>query len=347
MQDERTTILAGTDEGLHVWKEERAAAVDELAGREVSALAADGGHWWAIVDGRELWQSADALHWTLAATVAKGKPRATCLASTVSGLLVGTARAHLARLTHGRLVSVASFDEAEGRDAWYTPWGAPADVRSISADGDRAVYVNVHVGGVLRSAGRDAGWSPTLDIEHDVHQVLAVPGHAGTVVVAAADGFGITEDAGRTWRWDNAGLHAHYCRAVAVAGDTLLLSAATSYQGRQACVYHRPLVRWRALRAMPRGSARLVPGQRRHRLPRRAGPHGRDRARRTAASSCPGTPGKAGARWRRASRRSGPWRSPWREPERLADRPKRRAGDGRAPRGAQTGGRRDQPVACS
>ncbi len=241
MPDERTTILAGTDEGLHVWKEERAAAVDELAGREVSALAADGGHWWAIVDGRELWQSADALHWTLAATVAKGKPRATCLASTVSGLLVGTARAHLARLTHGRLVSVASFDEAEGRDAWYTPWGAPADVRSISADGDRAVYVNVHVGGVLRSAGGDAGWSPTLDIEHDVHQVLAVPGHAGTVVVAAADGFGITEDAGRTWRWDNAGLHAHYCRAVAVAGDTLLLSAATSYQGRQACVYHRPL----------------------------------------------------------------------------------------------------------
>ena len=241
MQEQRTTILAGTDEGLHVWKEERAAAVDELAGREVSALAADGGHWWAIVDGRELWQSADALHWTLAATVAKGKPRATCLASTVSGLLVGTARAHLARLTHGGLVSVASFDEAEGRDAWYTPWGAPADVRSISADGDRAVYVNVHVGGVLRSAERDAGWSPTLDIEHDVHQVLAVPGHAGTVMVAAADGFGITEDAGRTWRWDNAGLHAHYCRAVAVAGDTLLLSAATSYRGRQACVYRRPL----------------------------------------------------------------------------------------------------------
>jgi hypothetical protein len=241
MPDERTTILAGTDEGLHVWKDDRAAAVDELAGREISALAADGRHWWAIVDGRELWQSADALHWTLAATVAKGKPRATCLASTVSGLLVGTARAHLARLTHGRLVSVAPFDEAEGRDAWYTPWGAPADVRSISADGDRAVYVNVHVGGVLRSAGGDAGWSPTLDIEHDVHQVLAVPGHAGTVVVAAADGFGITEDAGRTWRWDNAGLHAHYCRAVAVAGDTLLLSAATSYQGRQACVYRRPL----------------------------------------------------------------------------------------------------------
>jgi hypothetical protein len=240
MRNQRTTILAGTEEGLHVWKEERAVAVDDLAGREVSALAIDGGHWWAIVDGRELWQSADALRWTPVATVPKGKPRATCLASTSAGLLVGTARAHLARLEAGRLVPIASFDEAKGRDAWYTPWGAPADVRSISADGDGRVYVNVHVGGVLRSAARTESWTPTLDIEHDVHQVLAT-GRAGTAMVAAADGFGITEDAGRTWRWDNAGLHAHYCRAVAVAGDTLLLSAATSYRGRQACVYRRAL----------------------------------------------------------------------------------------------------------
>ena len=240
MRDQRTIILAGTEEGLHVWKEERDAAVDELAGREISALAADGEHWWAIVDGRELWQSADALRWTPAATVTKGKPRATCLASTSSGLLVGTARAHLARLAGERLVPVASFDEAEGRDAWYTPWGAPADVRSISENRDGTMYVNVHVGGVLRSAAGAERWTPTLDIEHDVHQVLAT-GRAGTVMVAAADGFGITEDAGRTWRWDNAGLHAHYCRALAVAGDTLLLSAATSYRGRQACVYRRPL----------------------------------------------------------------------------------------------------------
>ncbi len=239
MQDDRRTILAGTEEGLHVWADGRTTAVDELAGREVSALAEDGGQWWAIAAGRELWCSEDALRWTLVAKVAKGKPRATCLASTSAGLLVGTARAHLARLVDGRLVPLASFDEAEGREAWYTPWGAPADVRSISADGPRAVYVNVHVGGVLRAT--DTGWAPTLDIEHDVHQVLAAPGRAGTVMVAAADGFGITEDAGRTWRWDNDGLHAHYCRAVAVAGDTLLLSASTSYRGRHACVYRRPL----------------------------------------------------------------------------------------------------------
>ena len=232
-------VLVATDEGLYHVNGGGAARVDELAGREVRALAIgdDGG--WAIVEGRELWRSAEGERWSPAATVPRWK--ATCLAATPAGLLVGTARAHLLRLERERLVVDSSFDAAEGREAWHTPWGAPADVRSISSGAAGAVYVNVHVGGVLRSTDGGAGWRPTLDIEHDVHQVLALPERPGLVLVAAADGFGLSRDGGDTWRWENDGLHAHYCRAVALAGDTVLLSASTGHRGRRATLYRRLL----------------------------------------------------------------------------------------------------------
>jgi hypothetical protein len=231
-------VLVATEEGLHLIQATGAVRVDALAAREVVALAADRERRWAIADGRELWASTAGVEWELLAKLPRGK--ATCLAATPAGLLVGTVRAHLLRLDGGRLASIRSFDEAEGRAAWHTPWGAPADTRSISA-GEGAIYVNVHVGGVLRSTDRSASWRPLLDIEHDVHQVLAPAAHPGLVLVAAYDGFGVSEDRGDTWRWDNDGLHSHYCRAVAVAGDMVLLSASAGHHGRRAALYRRPL----------------------------------------------------------------------------------------------------------
>jgi len=233
-------VLVATDDGLHLVDGENATSVDDLAGHEVLALGKDDRTAWALVDGRELWRSADVRHWSRVTTVPKRK--ATCLAATPDALLVGTARAHLLRLEDDRLVPVPSFDKAEGRDAWYTPWGAPADVRSISAGAGGTLYVNVHVGGVLRSADSGVSWRPTLDIEEDVHQVLALPHHPGLVLVAAAEGFAVSHDGGDSWRWENDGLHAHYCRAVALADDTVLLSASTGHHGRRAAVYRRALV---------------------------------------------------------------------------------------------------------
>jgi hypothetical protein len=154
---------------------------------------------------------------------------------------VGTASAHLLRLEGERLVPVSAFESVESRDAWYTPWGVPADVRSISAGTDDRLYVNVHVGGVLRSVDGAASWEPTLDLEHDVHQVLAPPARPSLVLVAAYDGFGVSEDGGDTWRWENDGLHAHYCRAVALADGTVYLSASTGHHGRRAALYRRRL----------------------------------------------------------------------------------------------------------
>jgi hypothetical protein len=210
-----------------------------VSGRAVQALAAGDDGWWAIVEGRELWRSPDGARSARFTTVPR--PPATCVATTPHGLLVGTAGAHLLRLAGSRLVPVPAFEDVDGRSAWHTPWGAPADVRSISAGPDGRIYVNVHVGGVARSADGGASWHPTLAIEHDVHQVLALPEPRGLVLVAAFDGFGVSEDGGETWRWENDGLHAHYCRAVALAGETVILSASTGPQGHRAAVYRRRL----------------------------------------------------------------------------------------------------------
>src|SRR5712691_13463699 len=89
-------ILVATDEGLHVIEAAGAVRVDELAGREVPALAVDGERRWAIADGKELWGSAAGAPWSLVAKVLRRK--ATCLEATRGGLLIGTASAHLLRL---------------------------------------------------------------------------------------------------------------------------------------------------------------------------------------------------------------------------------------------------------
>jgi hypothetical protein len=49
----------------------------------------------------------------------------------------------------------------------------------------------VNGGGVWRSTDGGAAGRAPLDIEHDVHQVLALPVDPRLVLVAAADGFGL------------------------------------------------------------------------------------------------------------------------------------------------------------
>src|SRR5436853_425316 len=105
------------------------------------------------------------------------------------------------RISTGERVSVERSEMIDGRAAWYTPWGDPADVRSISVALDGAIYVNVHVGGVVRSRDGGRSWAPTVDIESDVHQVLAHPSRAEVVLAAAADGFGVSRDGGASWRF--------------------------------------------------------------------------------------------------------------------------------------------------
>ena len=229
-------LLIGTAEGLY---ELGARERSHFNGHEITALAGDGLRWWALVDGRTLWHWRKDASWEELARL-QDDP-GTCLAQTPAGLLVGTAGAHLLHLKEGQLVRVDGFEQVEGRQEWYTPWGDPADTRSISTDPVGAVYVNVHVGGVVRSIDGGRSWRPTLDIHVDAHQVLAHPAAARMVLAATAVGFAISEDGGDSWRFESEGLHAHYLRAVAVAGDHVLVSASTGPGGKRAALYRRGL----------------------------------------------------------------------------------------------------------
>jgi hypothetical protein len=230
-------ILVGTESGLWRASGGPLESVSEFTARTVTALAQSGGEAWAIADGRIVVQWTGD-RWTDRASL--GDQRATCLAQTPNGLMIGTTQAHLFVLDD-TLEPVESFETVDGRDTWHTPWGEPADVRSIAVALDGAIYVNVHVGGVVRS--RDAGrsWTPTVDIAADVHQVIAHPDRADTVLTAAYKGFGVSRDGGDSWRFIIDGMHASYARAIAVAGETVLVSASTGPRGHRAALYRKLL----------------------------------------------------------------------------------------------------------
>jgi hypothetical protein len=198
----------------------------------MDAMAVTGDGVWAVSDGRFLWFMDGDGQVVAELTDAT----ANCIAASADLVLVGASDARLFRLAGPELIEVESFADAPGRDTWGTPWGGPPDVRSVAIGPDGVVYVNVHVGGVLRSVDLE-GWEPTMDVAADVHQVTADPDRPRTAYAAAAIGLGVTTDGGDSWTFRTDGLHARYCRAVAVSGDLVLLSASAGPGGQQAAVY--------------------------------------------------------------------------------------------------------------
>jgi hypothetical protein len=223
--------VVGTTEGLVGDGGER-----WLAGRAITALAGDGNGWPVLVAGHEVAR----VHGDEVDTLGTVEGEAgRCLLPASGGILVGTAHARLARLRDGDAEFLRSFDDAEGREEWYTPWGGPPDTRSLTASRDGLLFANVHVGGILRAEAPEANWTPTIDIDADVHQVLADPFRPGHVVAATARGLAETDDGGDTWRFSAEGLHAPYARAVALDGERLFLSASTGPRSDRAAVYQR------------------------------------------------------------------------------------------------------------
>ena len=229
----QSTIVVGTTDGLHQIGPERDKSLET---HEVTWIAQAGSRWWAILDGRELWCSESQDSWKQIASL--GSHRANCALPYDGGVLVGASDSHLHRLSGNVLGPVKSFDEAPGRDTWFTPWGGPPDVRSMSVDPDGNVYVNVHVGGVLRSGDGGESWEPTIEIGSDVHQVHFDPA-SGLLFAASSWGLGVSEDYGDSWEFHRSGLHATYARAVTVAGDTVLVSASTGPRTSRAAVYRK------------------------------------------------------------------------------------------------------------
>jgi hypothetical protein len=230
-----STVLVGTTEGLL-----RLSDGDrrELLGGRVTALtpAVDGRGWLALVGDRFVWAGDADGGWEQVAALDEAPP-ARCLVATGDGVLVGTAEAHLLRVRDGLAEPVLGFEKAEGRDGWYTPWGGPPDTRSLSVGDAGTIYANVHVGGIVRSSDGGETWEPTIDVDADVHQVQAAP--SGTVLAPCAYGLGVSADGGDSWDIVTDGVHATYMRAVAVAGDDVLVSASTGPGGERSAVYRR------------------------------------------------------------------------------------------------------------
>ncbi len=225
------TIYVGTDDGLRGFSANGSAPTLQHSGRGVTAVAPEGPSMWVILEGHEVWRTAAGGEWTHVGTL-EGL-RGNCLADTRAGVVVGTSEAHLYRVGDGGIERVPSFDDVGGREEWYTPWGGPPDARSISEDDD-TVYVNVHVGGIVRTEDEGATWRPTIDIHADVHRVWAI---ADRVFAACARGLAVSEDRGDSWTIRTEGFHAAYCRGVAVCGDAVLVSASNGPSGGRGAVY--------------------------------------------------------------------------------------------------------------
>ena len=151
---------------------------------------------------------------------------------------VGASGTTLYAIEGDRVSEDEFLSAAPGRDSWYTPWGGPPAVRSMALDADRTLYVNIHVGGLLRYD--DTGLVPTVDIESDVHQVTAHPTLKGAIFAATGWGLASSHN-GHDFEFRTEGLHANYCRAVAAFGDTVLISASTGPDTHRARIYRTGL----------------------------------------------------------------------------------------------------------
>jgi hypothetical protein len=224
-------ILVATSEGLYEVGRDRTTV--DLEGHAVGALFADGLEVWAVVDRGQIWATSGE-GWS--PFVAVEQLHISCLSLT-DRLLFGTSSARLFSVVDGQATPLDGFDRAEGRGDWYTPWGGPPDTRSIT-EWDRDVYVNVHVGGILRTDDGGASWTPTIDIDADVHRVATAE---GLVLAACAGGLATSTDRGSTWSMRDDGLAAPYMRGVTVCGDAVLVSTSSGPRGGRSGVYRGAL----------------------------------------------------------------------------------------------------------
>jgi hypothetical protein len=223
------SVLVGTVDGLIV------DGRHEITGERVRWLARGTGTWWAVA-GKTLVRGGGD-EWYQIASV----EGLTCVAPVDGAAVAGTAGAHLLRVSTGELEPLLSFDDMPGRDEWHAVGSREPYVRSLTTTADNVLLANVHVGGIPRSTDGGATWEPTIDVDADVHQVCAHPERSDLVLAAAAVGVCRSDDGGATWTVQTDGLHATYCRAVALAGDVMFVSASTGPSTEQGALYRRAI----------------------------------------------------------------------------------------------------------
>ena len=222
------SLLIGTAIGL-IRLEDGARLIEGTRINHVSRL---GDEWWAV-DGKSRIHHMEEIVGAL-----PNRAKALCIQPTPETVWIGADGGHLFALEGKEIVEDEFLANAPGSEHWYTPWGGPPAVRSMALDADRTLYVNVHVGGLLRYD--DTGLVPTIDIDADVHEVTAHPTLQGAIF--AATGWGLAQSHnGHDFVFRTEGLHSNYCRAVTVIENTLVISASTGPDSNQARIYRGDL----------------------------------------------------------------------------------------------------------
>ncbi|MDF5728591.1 MAG: hypothetical protein PUP92_11280 [Rhizonema sp. PD38] len=229
-------VIIGTSEGLVFLGSKHHL---ELEGYSINAFTSSLDGLWAIANRNSVWHRDSSGEWHQ--VVSMDDLRLNCILPIKGAVLVGTSEAHLLRIADGSTQRINCFESAEGRSEWYTPWGGPPDVRSIAVGESGEFYVNVHVGGILRSDDHGKSWQPTIDVNADVHEVRTVPTRPNLVLAATAGGLAISQDKGNSWSFDITNLPDHYSRALALCDETILMSASMGPSGKKSAIYRRPL----------------------------------------------------------------------------------------------------------
>lgn len=245
MEEQQQRVVVATTQGLR--RTDHAEPI-AFADRHVRGLTLDRENCYVIVGRHEVWRAPRALvgrqdpreqegAWRMLARV---EEQLWSLYPTRDELLIGTEGAHLYRLTPGSEPAIdQTFEENPDRENWFTPWGGPPSVRSMSMDSSVALYVNVHVGGIHKQEPGSTTWQQLIDIDFDVHQVLYTD---GLLLAPGGKGFAQLHLSGSEgWEKSTDGLEFTYMRAVTVSDSTLLVSASNGPHGDRGAVYSRPL----------------------------------------------------------------------------------------------------------
>jgi hypothetical protein len=224
-----TSITVATGRGLRV----AGQPVDPLDGADVTAIAAGKGSVWALVRSREIYRVSRGL----AERVAElAEPSGMCIVEAYGSVFVGTTESGLFKLENHELARVRGFDQAPGRSDWWQPPGhRPATTWALAAAPGQ-LFVNVHVGGILRSRDGGASFTQTIDVDLDVHEVQVGPD--GRVWAATGkNGLAESRDGGENWSFHSAGLPAKYLMCVAPLIDGVLVAGASGFRAGDDAVY--------------------------------------------------------------------------------------------------------------
>jgi hypothetical protein len=223
-------LLVGTERGLLDLDSGR-TLVD---GHTVTGLAAGPGGWHALLDRRVVIRLGDRGVVSVGELPADDGQSLAVLAD--GSVVVGRTGARLA-VVGVRVEDVTAFERVPDRDHWKNPANPTPDTRSMATSGEN-LWVNVHVGGLWHSVDRGQNWQGVVEAGADIHEVRAAN---GTVAVAAAVGFGWSEDGGKAWEWTTEGLHGSYLRALSIDNGSAYVSASDGPFTKRGAVYRARL----------------------------------------------------------------------------------------------------------